>query len=261
MTALVATDLDGTVMFSLAGPPAGALTVDPVADTYMTSAVVAGWSRLATAGVLVPVTTRTVDQYQRLMLPGPPPRYAVVGNGTRLLVRGESDPTWQRAVRKDLVAAGAGFQTVWKQAVRWRSGRAFRLVRGVDEAFVYLAAERRDSWLVAFAHEASAWADQRGWRASLQGRKLYLVPVALDKAAAVARLAARLGTDEVFAGGDSLLDAQMLRSASASIRPNHGELNQTGFSAPNCQATVEGGTPAGDEIVAWYLSRAGLGDG
>jgi hypothetical protein len=267
MTAvLVATDLDGTVLFSeralgLDRPdPARLRPVDVVgAQTYgyMTDAVQAHWSRLVGTGALVPATTRSVPQYTRLRLPGPAPRYAVVCNGARLLVDGESDPGWERTVRAAMATGGAPFDEVLSAANRWGHERGFAAVRFVEDFFVYLSVQVREDWLTGFAGEVAAWCRSRGWRASLQGRKLYLLPATLDKAPAVAEVAARLGATRVIAGGDSLLDERMLRDADAAIRPAHGELHVTGYTAPNCRTTVGRGAAAGDEIMDWYAEQIG----
>jgi hydroxymethylpyrimidine pyrophosphatase-like HAD family hydrolase len=261
---VVATDLDGTVLFS-----ARAMDLDPPRPdrlrpvdvdgervyAYMTDSALARWSQLATAGAVVPVTTRSVPQYRRLRLPGPPPRYAVVCNGARLLVDGESDPGWERSVRQALAGSSAPFADVFRTASAWRAERGFASVRTVEDFFLYLTVTHREDWLAGFAREAAAWSRTVGWRASLQGRKLYLLPVRLDKAPAVAEVAARLGAGRVVAGGDSLLDERMLRAADAAIRPAHGELHVTGFSAPHCRTTAGRGAAAGDEILDWYAAQ------
>ena len=282
MPVTVATDLDGTVLFSarslaiLAGEdlspsvalspsvdpapagPEGLVEIDGVYG-YMTSAAAATWSRLTEAGVVVPVTTRSIPQYLRLGLPGRPPRYAIVGNGAQLLVDGQPDPAWKSSVVREIARSSVAFGVVWAQAGAWHAEHGFKLLGEVEECFVYLTVVRREPWLTEFASQAQAWAEPRGWRASLQGRKLYLVPLALDKAAAVTRLAARLGADEVVAGGDSLLDAEMLRVADAAIRPGHGELHRVGFTAPRCRVASAKGIAAGEEIISWYAQRCGLG--
>lgn len=263
MSTIIATDLDGTVLFSERAMAAGTVRPDP-ADlvpididgdrtyAYMTTATARRWAELTAAGVVVPATTRSVPQYLRLRLPGQPPPYAIVCNGARLLVGGESDPVWERQVRRTMADAAASFETVWKQGVDWHDRRGFAAVRAVEDFFVYLTVEHREAWLPEFAAEAGVWAETNGWRVSLQGRKLYLLPASLDKAAAVAHVAGRLAADRVVAGGDSLLDAGMLRAADAAIRPAHGELHLTNFSLPHCRTTVASGAAAGDEIINWY---------
>jgi hypothetical protein len=267
MRTLVATDLDGTVLFSeqsiseLASGEARAARLQPVdvdgerVYAYMTRSAVDRWSALAAVEAVVPVTTRSVPQYERLRLPGPAPRFAVVCNGARVLVDGESDPAWERAVRAVLAADAAPFAEVWRTASTWKAERGFASLRAVEDFFVYLTVAHREDWLSGFAREVHAWCRERGWRASLQGRKLYLLPASLDKAPAVAEVVARLGASRVVAGGDSLLDERMLRAADAAIRPAHGELHVTGFTAPHCRTTVGRGAAAGDEILNWYASE------
>jgi hydroxymethylpyrimidine pyrophosphatase-like HAD family hydrolase len=260
MNTIVATDLDGTVLFSEralgADPPARLRAVDAEGSrtyAYMTETAAMAWSHLAHGGALVPVTTRSVPQYLRLRLPGPPPKLAVVCNGARILVDGEPDLSWEGAVRRALDAAR--FDEVWARALAWRDERGFAALRAVEEFFVYLVVARREEWLPGFAREVRAWCAARGWSASLQGRKLYVLPATLDKAPAVAEVAARLGAVRVVAGGDSLLDERMLRDADAAIRPAHGELHVTGFTAPNCRTTMGSGAAAGDEILTWYTEQ------
>jgi hypothetical protein len=237
--------------------PALLRPVDVVGGTvygYMTGPAVDRWVELARAGVLVPATTRSEDQYRRLDLPGPPPRYAVVCNGGRILVDGVVDAAWERAVRSRMAAGGVPFERVRTQAAGWLRDCPATL-RTVEDLFVYLTVAERDERFEALAREAAGWAGERGWRVSLQGRKLYLLPAHLDKASAVAEVATRLGADRVVAGGDSLLDADMLRAADAAIRPAHGELHVTGFTAPRCRSTAASGLAAGDEILDWYTGQ------
>lgn len=270
MSTVVATDLDGTVLFSEKamshGPvrpdDADLVPIDIDGDriyAYMTTTAVRQWTGLAGAGVIVPATTRSVDQYRRLRLPGRRPSSAVVCNGARLLVDDESDAGWERHVRQRLAESGASFDTVWQEAQRWRDQRGFDAVRAVEDFFIYLTVKSREPWLTVFAEEAAEWGRVHGWRVSLQGRKLYLLPTGLDKAAAVAHAAERLGADRFVAGGDSLLDADMLRAAHAAIRPAHGELHLTGFTSPHCLTTASAGAQAGDEILDWYVARTGDG--
>ncbi len=90
---------------------------------------------------------------------------------------------------------------------------------------------------------------------------MYLLPAILDKAAAVTEVARRLGARRVIAGGDSLLDERMLRTADAGIHPAHGELHVTGFTAAHCRSTIGSGAAAGDEILNWYAAEAAASEG
>lgn len=262
---LAATDLDGTVLFSeramgSARPDPARLTPIDIADghiyAYMTDSVIDGWVRLASAGAVLPATTRSVPQYTRLRLPGPAPKHAVVCNGARILVDGVSDPDWEKQVRS-VLGDVTPFAEVERQCGLWREGRDVASLRSVEDFFLYFTVTVREDWFAAFAGEVAEWCGPRGWRASLQGRKLYLLPTAIDKATAVAEVAHRVGARRVVAGGDSLLDQGMLSVADAAIRPAHGELHVTGYSAPNCRTTTGHGAAAGDEIMEWYAEEVG----
>ena len=172
MTVLVATDLDGTVLFSdramgdVRPDPARLTPVDVVGDgrvyAYMTDSVLAGWTALAAAGAIVPATTRSLPQYARLRLPGPPPRFAVVCNGARLLVDGESDPAWERTVRAAIAAGSAGFAEVQRQCDVWRAAHDGLTVRAVEDFFLYFTVAVREPWFVRFAGEVAAWGRAHG---------------------------------------------------------------------------------------------------
>jgi hypothetical protein len=267
MTTVIASDLDGTVVFSTRalGPvppdPATLHVVDSEHDrayAYMTTTGLARWAALARSGAVVPATTRSARQYQRLNLPGPPPWLAVVCNGGRLLVDGEPDAAWDRAVRGRMAREAAALDEVWKQVTAWHgTRRGTAAIYAVEDLFVYLTVRRPADWRTDLVGEIRSWVAGRGWWVSLQGRKLYLLPAGLDKAAAVVEAAARLGGTRVVAGGDSLLDEQMLRAADAAIRPAHGELHEMGFAVAHCRTTAGSGAAAGDEILDWYTGQVG----
>ena len=100
-----------------------------------------------------------------------------------------------------------------------------------------------------------AWAGARGWRVSVQGRKVYAVPGPLTKSAAVRELADRLGAGTVLAAGDSLLDADLLEAADLGVMPPHGELAATGWAAPHVAVTPREGVLGGEDVATWFLAQ------
>jgi hypothetical protein len=218
----------------------------------MTAIAAADWARLAEAAHVVPVTTRTPAQWQRVVLPGPPSRWAVAGNGGVLLANGEADEEWARRVRTRLDRV-APLTEVWRRAAQLCRPEWTSALRNADNLFCYavVSREKLPPGLVA---ETGEWAATRGWRVSLQGRKLYWVPVPLTKSAAVAEIAKRADCAGVLAAGDSLLDADLLDAADAGIAARHGELVASGWSAPHVTVTVDTGVRAGEEIARWLLT-------
>jgi hypothetical protein len=217
----------------------------------MTARAAADWTRLAERACVVPVTTRTPAQWQRVALPGAPSRWVVAANGGVLLVDGVADEQWTARVRHGLTRV-ASLEEVWRWVTLACSARWTTALRSAHDLFCYavVSRERLPQDFVATARE---WAAARGWRVSLQGRKVYWLPEPLTKSAAVAEVAQRAECTTLLAAGDSLLDADLLAAAHAGIAARHGELVASGWRAPHVRVTEYCGARAGEEIVAWLL--------
>jgi hypothetical protein len=273
---LVACDLDGTLLYSARslGLPdddllAPRLVVTEVWRgaplTYCTREAEALLRELDLLTVLVPVTTRTRAQYARVRLfdepgptsgpaPGRPPRYAVVANGGHLLVDGRSDEDWAASVRARLAASCRPMAEVAEALGQATQGHRAGELRLADDLFVYVAVDPQMLPCGAFS-DLSEWCATGGWRVSLQGRRLYCVPVPLTKASAVAEVAHRAGATTVLAAGDSLLDVDLLEMADLAVRPTHGELHDVGWHRPHLKVTRSSGVLAGEEIVRRMLDH------
>ncbi|CAM5461214.1 hypothetical protein SDIAM26S_04361 [Streptomyces diastaticus subsp. diastaticus] len=211
MTTLVASDLDRTLIYSaaalgLTAPDAEAprlLCVEVYESrplSYLTETAAGLLAELARETLFVPTTTRTREQYRRIRLPVPTPGYAICANGGHLLVDGVADEEWNRSVRSRLDSECAPLAEV-SAHLRTTADPAWLLKERVaEELFAYLVVDRAElpaSWLKSTA----AWADERGWTVSLQGRKVYAVPRPLTKSAAMREVARRAGADTALAAG------------------------------------------------------------
>ncbi|MFB7599932.1 HAD family hydrolase [Streptomyces sp. NPDC056160] len=264
---LVASDLDRTLIYSsgalgLTMPDARAprlLCVEVYEGrplSFMTETAARLLTDLGEAALFVPVTTRTREQYQRVGLPGPAPAYAVCANGGHLLVDGVSDADWHRRVTGRLAEECAPLEEVREHLLRTADPVWVRKQRVAEDLFAYLVVEREllpGQWV----KELAAWARERGWTVSLQGRKIYAVPAPLTKSAAVREIARRTGAELLLGAGDSLLDADLLLAVDRGWRPGHGELADTGWTAPGISALPERGVLAGERIVREFLAAAG----
>jgi hypothetical protein len=220
--------------------------------SYLTETAAELLRDLRSRAVVVPVTTRTPEQFGRVRLPGPPPRYAIASNGGHLLVDGVPDRAWTAQVAARLT--GCAPLADVEAHLRAVAGPFVRALRTASGLFAYAVVERAalpDGWVDALA----AWCAPRAWAVSRQGRKVYAVPGPLTKAAAAAELRERLGGGPMLAAGDSLLDADLLDVADAAIRPAHGELAEAGFTRDHLTVTDTTGVRAGEEMLAWMHAR------
>ncbi|RFU86190.1 HAD family hydrolase [Streptomyces triticagri] len=268
---MVASDLDRTLIYSapalqLSVPDASAprLLCVEIYDrkplSYLTEDAAELFAELARTTVFVPTTTRTREQYRRIHLPGPAPQFAICANGGHLLVDGESDPDWQRHVRRRLADECASLDEIRTHLRRTADPAWLLKERVAEDLFAYLVVERAllpEGWV----KELAAWVEPRGWTVSLQGRKIYAVPQPLTKSAAMREVARRTDVELTLAAGDSLLDADLLLAADRAWRPGHGELADSGWRAPNLTVLDEQGVAAGEQILREFLRAAGHGRG
>jgi hypothetical protein len=261
MTVLVACDLDRTLIYSRKAAQLGEGSVDLVCAevhngeqaSFMTAAAAKQLGHVVEASTFVPVTTRVLEQYRRVVLPGAPPQYAIAANGGVLLIDGVEDRSWTDQVAATL-ADGVPLAEVWQHVALVCYPEFTIKVRNAADLFCY-AVVHPHKLPSGFLDHVGGWAAERGWRVSMQGRKLYWMPASLTKSAAVAEVARRIAATRVLAAGDSLLDVDMLLAADLGIHPRHGELYEQGWSAPTVACTESTGTRAGEEIVAWFATE------
>ncbi|MDH6126736.1 HAD family hydrolase [Kitasatospora sp. GP82] len=271
---LVASDLDRTLIYSnralaldvpdhLAPRLLSVEVYDGHVLSFMTEQAARLLAELAGSARFVPATTRTRAQYERINLPGPTPgwipSYAICANGGQLLVDGVPDPDWQAEVHARLASGSAPLDEIVEHLAIAADPEWTHKRRTADGLFAYLVIERAqlpDGWLA----ELTGWCAELGWTVSLQGRKVYAVPAPLTKSAALAEVERRTGATTVLAAGDSLLDLDLLLAADHAWRPGHGELADTGWTAPGVTALTQAGVAAGEEIVRQFLHhvRAGV---
>ncbi|KHL94995.1 hydrolase [Paenibacillus sp. IHB B 3415] len=274
---IYASDLDRTLIYSLnaIGVPGDAPGLVPaeVIDgrtvSYISQQALDMLKELAAKIVFMPVTTRTIAQYRRINLFQETviPDYAVTSNGGNILVNGVVDQEWRAAVgrlveRGSVPAEEAG--RIVRSVVRaeWITSERY-----CDELF-YTFVVHRDSLPLDEITRMAERLDGLGWKVSLQGRKLYIVPEAVNKSDAILHVRRTVRSEPMVASGDSLLDKSLLAAADYAIAPCHGEIfaeQQAGLVNLQYPFTKQSGVFAGDEIMQYvqtiYNNLTALGVG
>lgn len=165
------------------------------------------------AVTLVPTTTRTLEQYNRIDLGFGVPQYALVCNGGVLLVNGEEDEEWYN----DSFRAVSGCQEQLSFAEKILEGdenRTFE-VRNIRRLFIFTKSDKP----LESVDILKSKLDTDKVDVFNNGVKVYVVPKNLSKGIAVNRLREKLNADTVVSAGDSEFDISMLSASDVAIAP------------------------------------------
>jgi hypothetical protein len=261
---LFASDLDQTLIYSPRSfrlLPNALLPAISLVETYegrgisfMTDHAIGHLRQLASQYYFVPVTTRTVEQYQRISLFHEQiiPAYGVVSNGGNVIVNGVVDQDWNKMIKEKISQMCLCTQDILSQFHEISHTSWAGPLKMADSCFHYCIVERDNVPTDALA-SFSLWAKAQNWKISLQGRKLYIVPEVVNKWDAVMYIRDLIKEKVVIAAGDSLLDLCMLEAANYAIAPCHGEIWDSYCSGmlpdSSIQFTNQAGIFAAQEIL------------
>ena len=124
---------------------------------------------------LLPITTRSIEQYQRIQWPdGTAPRIALTANGAVLLRDGQVDRAWYAASQALVRDHREALAAVLDHLTRQGGATSVRCVEGV---YVYAAYPD----IPAAERVARDWCGGSALQAVVSGRKVYFFPPGIDK--------------------------------------------------------------------------------
>lgn len=261
MTVLFASDLDQTLIYSLRSMGNEVKQEELIEverfegkpQSFMTEQSQTALWELEANTIFVPVTTRTREQYERVtgIYEGDePPQFAIISNGAVILENGEPIKEWSTDIRKQCVSKKTVIEEVLPVIQQHFDEEWVLRVRQAEDWFVYLIVDRDLFPEKKLAYYTEIFREI-GWGISLQGRKLYLMPESITKAAAMEYVRDRINADYVIAAGDSLLDLDLLESADTGLLAAHGEAVRAEVEvSEHILVTEQQGIKAGEEILA-----------
>ena len=162
---------------------------------------------------LVPTTTRTLEQYNRINLGFGVPKYALVCNGGVLLKDGIEEEEWYNESFK-AVSDCQEELTLAEQILRRDVNRTFE-IRNIRRLFIFTKSDKPLESIGIL----KGILDTSKVDVFNNGVKVYVVPKTLSKGIAVNRLKEKLNADKVVSAGDSEFDISMLSAADYAIAP------------------------------------------
>jgi hydroxymethylpyrimidine pyrophosphatase-like HAD family hydrolase len=204
--------------------------------------------------LFVPVTTRAIYQYERIVAfqQWIQPKYAITSNGGTILVDGKQDVAWDLLVRKKVAATSLPKEDLLQVFAEIRNEQWVEKEHYIDELFYMFHVNRHCipyQELIGFEKRII----EIGWRMFLHGRKLYILPIQLNKAFAVAHLQNYVEYDMHVAAGDSLMDYEMLTQAAIGYSPTHGELFEMQGNDSKVTWLKEQGAASTEELLSHLL--------
>lgn len=194
---------------------------------------------------MVPVTTRTEEQYRRIDLGIGAFSFALVCNGGVLLVDGKEDVSWYEQSLA-LVQSSAKVRMLAREQMERDEYRCFE-VRNIRNLFLFTKSSRPE---VSAAFLRSSL-DVGLVDVFYNGVKVYVVPKALNKGCALMRLQKKLCADYVVAAGDSEFDVPMLNTADLGLAP--AKLKDKKSLQPDV-VTMPGERLFSEELLAYALN-------
>ena len=163
--------------------------------------------------LIVPTTTRTTEQYERVNLGIGRVKYALTCNGGILLREGKEDSNWYTQ-SMNLIENSYTELKKSQKILEADINRSFE-VRNIRELFIFTKSREPES-TVKILKEST---DEKLLDVFSNGAKVYAVPKSLNKGIAVSRFRELIGAGRVIAAGDSEFDISMLNAADTAIAP------------------------------------------
>ena len=212
---LFCSDLDNTLIYShrreMPADKVLAEYLDGREQSYVTAYSAQALGKLAENDIfLVPVTTRTQAQFDRIFIFGQngivPCRYALVCNGSVLLKDGVPDEKW---LAESMAVAEREFPEVKRIYGKMLETPERDHAKLIEPFMAYMLSDRA----AELTEELSQEADSSLVTVCTHSRKVYCMAKSLTKGMAVKRLKEYLGAETLIAAGDSELDIPMLEAA------------------------------------------------
>ena len=183
--------------------------------------------------LVIPTSTRTIEQYERINLKIGTFKYALVCNGSVLLVDGKKDKDWYEESLR--LAKPSNLEV--KKALEYLENdkrRTFEL-RYIEDLFVFTKCYKSET----VVNELRKHLDKSLVNVFNNKEKVYVLPTLLSKGKAIERLKKYLKVEFIIAAGDSEFDISMVEAADVGIVP-YGFKSEFNIKSDICEMGKEG---------------------
>lgn len=163
--------------------------------------------------LVIPTSTRTIEQYERIDLKIGTFKYALVCNGSVLLVDGKKDKDWYEESLR--LAKPSNLEV--KKALEYLENDKRRIfeLRHIEDLFVFTKCDEAET----VVNELRKYLDKSLVNVFNNKEKVYVLPTSLSKGKAIERLRKYLKAEFIIAAGDSEFDISMVEAADVGLVP------------------------------------------
>lgn len=163
--------------------------------------------------LIIPTSTRTIEQYERIDLKIGTFKYALVCNGSVLLVDGKKDKDWYEESLR--LAKTSNLEV--KKALEYLENDKRRIfeLRHIEDLFVFTKCDEAET----VVNELRKYLDKNLVNVFNNKEKVYVLPTSLSKGKAIERLRKYLKVGFIIAAGDSEFDISMVEAADVGLVP------------------------------------------
>ena len=183
--------------------------------------------------LVIPTSTRTIEQYERINLKIGTFKYALVCNGSVLLVDGKKDKDWYEESLR--LAKPSNLEV--KKALEYLENdkrRTFEL-RYIEDLFVFTKCDKSET----VVNELRKHLDKSLVNVFNNKEKVYVLPTLLSKGKSIERLKKYLKVEFIIAAGDSEFDISMVEAADVGLVP-YGFKSEFNIKSDICEMGKEG---------------------
>ena len=246
-------DLDNTLVYShrvtLPGECVAVEYLNNRNQSYMTKKTFDFFTESSNV-FLVPTTTRTCEQYARLSETfikfGC--KYALVCNGGILLENNKIDAKW---IGETKAIAGKELHSLIEAERVFHQLFPKHLIHSANEIMIYAKTDTPKF----DASKLKTLLDTNALNIFFDSRKVYCIPLSINKGNAVKRFSEQMGIKYYISAGDSLPDVSMLNSSNEAIMPF--EMSEI---VENKHKTVANKTQIFSDFICDSLSKRLLSD-
>lgn len=210
---LFLTDLDNTLIYSykkIKGPSVCVEKKDGKKLSYMTQNAFNLLNEISSKAYVIPLTTRSVEQYNRIELNN---KFALAANGGVCIKDGNIDEAWLDDTN-NIISDCMNELDKAKKLLECDSNVTFE-IRLVDNIFVYTKSSKPQETIETLKNNI----DTNITYIDTNGEKVYVFPNVLNKGLAVERIRKLFPDAYIVAAGDSAFDIPMLNKADYSFAP------------------------------------------